>query len=116
MLPEDDTIVSSEYVGNFDAVSGSGKSITVNISQGDVNYFYCNQDMMHFNPPAFPAIPSNQPNGGEWMSDDEQYFAVIFGWTSVFIVVFCFGIFLNALRRLLVPIFVRVYKVRGYMF
>ena len=104
-------MVSSEYVGSFDAVTGSGESVTVDISQGDVNYFYCNQDMMHFDPPAFPAIPSNQPIGGEWMSEDQR-FAVIFGWTSVVVVVFVIGIFLNALRRMLAPIFFRVYKVR----
>jgi hypothetical protein len=108
---EDDTMVSSKYVGTVDAVSGKGDVVTVRISQGDSNYFYCNQDMMHFDPPAFPAIPSNQPVGGEWMSD-EQSFVVVFGWTSVVIVVFVMCIFLNALRRMLAPMFFRVYKVR----
>jgi hypothetical protein len=98
-------------VGTFDAVSGKGNVVTVHISQGDQNYFFCNQDMMHFEPPAFPAIPSNQPVGGEWMSD-EQSFAVVFGWTSLVVVVFVMCIFVNALRRMLAPIFFRVYKVR----
>jgi hypothetical protein len=105
---EGGTTVSSKYVGTFDAVSGEGNAVTVHISQGDLNYFYCNQDMMHF--PAFPAIPSNQPVGGEWMSD-EQSFAVVFGWTSVVIVVLVMCIFLNALRLRLAPIFVGVVKV-----
>ena len=108
---EDDSTISSEYVGTFQAVTGDGVSVTVNVSEGDHNYFYCNQDMMHYDPPAFPAIPSNQPAGYEWMRES-QNFCSVFGWTSLVIVVYVIGIFLNALRRWLAPIFFRVYEVR----
>lgn len=109
----DDSIVSSEYVGSFQAVTASGLSVAVSVSHSDSNHFWCNQDMMHYDPPAFPAIPSNQPVGGEWMSES-QNFCAVFGWTSLVIVSYVILIFLNTLRRWLAPIFFRVYEVCVY--
>lgn len=106
-----DSTVSSDYVGSFQAATVDGTTVDVDVSEGDSNYFYCDQDMMHYSPPAFPAIPSNQPVGGEWMSESQQ-FCSVFGWTSVFIVVYVLGVFLNALRKRIIPIFFRVYEVR----
>lgn len=106
---DESSAVSSEYIGSFQAVTAAGTPVAFDVSQDETNYFYCNQDMMHWNPPAFPAIPSKQPVGGEWMTSSQD-FCSVFGWTSVFIVVFVVGIFLNALRKLLAPIFFRVYE------
>lgn len=63
---------------------------------------------MHYIPPAFPAIPANQPEGGEWMSSSQD-FCSVYGWTSVVIVCYVAGIFLNSMRKKLAPIFFRVY-------
>lgn len=106
----DESIVSSDYIGTIQAVTAAGTSVQAQVSQGDPTYFYCNQDMMHYNPPAFPAIPSNQPVGGEWMSSSQD-FCSVYGWTSLVIVCYVLGIFLNALRKRIAPIFFRVYEV-----
>lgn len=107
----DETTVSSEYVGTFEATTPSGNAVQVDVAKGDSNYFYCNQDMMHYSPPAFPAIPSNQPVGGEWMTPSQD-FCNVFGWTALVIVVYVIGIFLNAFRKRIVPVFFRIYEVR----
>lgn len=106
----DESTAPSDYVGNIQAVTAAGTSVQAQVSQGDPTYFYCNQDMMHYIPPAFPAIPSNQPEGGEWMSSSQD-FCSLYGWTSLVIVCCVLGIFLNALRKRITPIFFRVYEV-----
>jgi hypothetical protein len=91
--------VSQLYIGNFTGTTADGESVRIAISNGDTVYKYCNQDMLRYNPrPAFPAIPTSQPKGGEWM-EPGQDFAVIFGWTSVIVIAFVGLLYLEAFRK-----------------
>ena len=93
-----DTTITSEYVGHFNATDGEGKPVSFSIAEGGRNYKFCNQDMLRYRIPAFPAVPSNQPSGSEWMRP-EQSFTEVFGWTSVWVILFVVGIFLNEFRK-----------------
>jgi len=94
-----DETASSEYVGTFSATRADGKPVNITIYDGDSVFKYCNQDMLRYKPwPAFPAIPSSQPKGGEWMSHGQE-FTVIFGWTSVVVVIGVFATFANDMRK-----------------
>mmetsp|Transcript_25625 Transcript_25625/g.35923 ORF Transcript_25625/g.35923 Transcript_25625/m.35923 type:complete len:236 (+) Transcript_25625:85-792(+) len=83
----EDSTVSSNYVGTFVAADLSGAFVNVTIAQDDITHAYCNQDMLRYGPPAFPATPANQPLGGEWMSEDQQFVCQIFGWTSMLVTI-----------------------------
>jgi hypothetical protein len=90
--------VADEYVGVFNATTGGGKPISIEIPSDDHSYYFCDQDMIQFRPPTFPAIPSNQPAGHEWMST-EQGFALLYGFTAVAVIICVVLIFLNGLRK-----------------
>ena len=108
------SIVSSDYVGNHNATTGDGKQVVIDVSGDDKTYYYCNQDMARYQPLAFPAIPSKQPDGGEWMTP-EQDFARIFGLTSVAIIVAVILVVLNNLRKKLSGWFVSPYAVSFWL-
>lgn len=96
-----DEAVSSAYVGTFSGKTGDGESIDFTVVEGDTTYKYCNQDMLRYKPwPAFPAVPSSQPEGGEWMARGQE-FSFIFGWTSVAIIVFVVLIYANRVRQII---------------
>lgn len=84
---DDTTAVSPEYVGNWTLNVGDGTTAFASIVANDTNRFFCNQDMLRYKPyPAFPAVPGNQPEGKEWMNDDQKEVARLYGWTSVFVI------------------------------
>lgn len=94
-----DNTVSSDYVGSFSGVTGEGDPVEFTIVEDETTYKYCNQDMLRYKPwPAFPAVPSNQPKGGEWMQHGQE-FAVVFGWTSIAVILGVIVIYLNAIRK-----------------
>ena len=93
-----DKVIPSDYVGYFHATDGAGNPVSIAVEEDASVYKYCNQDMLRYHPPAFPAVPSNQPQGDEWM-DPEQAFTSVFGWTSVWITLFVMGMFLNVFRK-----------------
>jgi hypothetical protein len=70
--------------------------------------------MARYHPLAFPAIPSNQPDGGEWMTS-EQDFARIFGLTSVAVIAVVMLAVLNNFRKKLRNWFVSPYKVSCFL-
>jgi len=84
---EDESAVPSEYVGTWTIRVGDGSTATAVVEEGDDTYHFCNQDMLRFKPPAFPAVPSNQPEGGEWMEPGQEKIASIYGWTSLFVLI-----------------------------
>lgn len=56
------------------------------VTSNDIDYRYCNQDMlMPGGGGTFPFIPSKQPEGDEWMTDDQETVTRIFGWSSIVI-------------------------------
>jgi hypothetical protein len=85
--PQGET-VPSEYIGMFDVVDGNGNPLSIEIPEGDEIHSFCNQNIAEYKnfPPMLFAIPANQPDGREWMSD-EQHFARVFGITSFWIMV-----------------------------
>lgn len=96
---KDATDSSSQYVGSFSALTLEGKYVDVEVSEDDPMYMYCNQDMLRYKPwPAFPATPGSQPEGGEWMSS-EQDFSYILGWTAVGIVIMALLVCMNGTVR-----------------
>jgi hypothetical protein len=86
--------------------------ISIEIPGDDFSYYFCDQDMTQYRPPAFPAIPSNQPKGGEWMTS-EQNFAQIYGFTSVAVIACVVLWVLNSLRQKLQGFFVSGFEVRN---
>lgn len=89
--------MSEEYVGSFTAETGEGLPVTIDIASDDTVYKFCDQDMAQFKPPAFPATPSNQPEGSEWM-DEGQDFAYIYGYTAAAVVAVVVLVVLNRFR------------------
>ena len=61
-------------------------------------------------PHNFPAIPSNQPVGFEWMIPD-QNFAYVYGFTCIGILAFVLLILLNKLRKKVMAFFVSPFQV-----
>jgi len=93
----DDT-VSGAYVGSFSGRTAAGDPVAFSVSEGDDTFKFCNQDMLRYSPPAFPAVRGMQPEGGEWMGPGQD-FTIIFGWTSVAIMVWIFLVYLNFMRK-----------------
>lgn len=89
---EQSEAVPDSYVGSYEATDGEGNPVHISISADDSSYKFCNQDIgdaRHF-PPVLFATPAIQPEGGEWMSDEQDQFAYVFGTVS-------FGIMMMAL-------------------
>lgn len=112
---ESDIPVSNEYVGSYAAVDGNGVPVTITIEEGDVNYYYCLQDMFRFkNPVAFPALARFQPEGFEWMTSEQETVSNILGWACVAVLFVVAVIFINRiLIRFLRNQFSSPYKVRS---
>jgi hypothetical protein len=70
--------------------------------------------MARYHPLAFPAIPSNPPDGGEWMTP-EQDFARVFGLTSVVVIALVVLVVMNNLRKKLSVWFVSPYTVSCWL-
>ena len=103
--------VPEKYIGTFNAQTGEGIPVTIEISRESAAYFYCNQDMFWYNPPAFPAIPSYQPIGAEWMSS-EQDFAFVLGNMSFAVIAVILILILNSSRIRIRALFVGVKEVK----
>lgn len=91
--------VSEDYVGSFTGKTGEGEIVEFAVAADDITFKYCNQDMLRYKPwPAFPAIPSSQPENNEWMARGQE-FSLIFGWTSVGVIIFVLLVYANGVRR-----------------
>jgi hypothetical protein len=49
-------------------------------------YRFCNQDLRVNQEKSFPALPSFQKKGFEWMTDDQELVTLVYGWTTVAVV------------------------------
>jgi hypothetical protein len=104
--------VPAEYYegGNFTIVNGKDEpeEFMVKVEKGDAAFSFCLQDMLRFtNPRAFPALPSFQRDGMEWMSDDQERATRLLGWTSVAVIGIVALIILNRLF---------LQTIRGFLF
>ena len=88
--------------------------VTITIDAGDVNYYFCLQDMLRFrNPIAFPALARFQPEGFEWMTSDQETVSNMLGITCAVILFFVALVFINRiLIRFLRNLLSSPYKVR----
>jgi hypothetical protein len=115
ICPNED--IDPAFVGDFTVIPKDGddgaKGESVNFTKSDVDYRFCTQDLLT---PGlgntFPFVASKQPEGGEWMSDDQELVTTIFGWSSIaitllVIIKFVWG-FLDAYKSL----FYSSYEVR----
>jgi hypothetical protein len=74
--------------GTFTLTTTNGKTIRdVTVGANADSFHYCLQDYFRFGNFTFPALSSWQPEGGEWMSDEQETVVNIYGWTSVVVVV-----------------------------
>ena len=93
-------------------MTGTGVTVDIDIPSGSSAFYFCDQDMVRLKfPHNFPAIPSNQPAGYEWMIPD-QNFAYVYGYTCIGILGFVLLILLNKLRKFIMAFFLSPFEVR----
>jgi hypothetical protein len=81
-----DRYVPPIYVGSYKLTrSHSGEVLEemTTVNETDYLYRFCIQDMFRLPGRKFPFLPSNQPPGDEWMTEDQELVASIYGWSSV---------------------------------
>ena len=61
----------------------SNNTVPISIGPDTPSYRFCNQDFLRFAERYFPFIPSNQPEGDEWMTEEQEQVTLIYGWASV---------------------------------
>ena len=109
--------MSPVYEGNHLAHDLGGNRIYINIDQSQVtNYQFCNQNLLRYSPPAFPAIPKyqSQSGGGKWMSNEQEYLTLIQGWTSAIVMGLAFLLVLyRTITFYIFPIFTAVQSKVG---
>jgi hypothetical protein len=96
--------------GKFLATTGNGIPVEIELHNDARSYFYCNQDMINIHPFKFPAVPSNQPPGYEWMTE-EQDFAYVYGYTCLGIIVFISLTILNKISIRVMEFFFSPFEV-----
>lgn len=94
--------------------SGNGNTYEVTVDKGDLSFHFCQQDFFRINGTAnFPAIPAFQPEGLEWMTEDQEMLTAVYGWTSVAVL----GIFALTLMygwfKAIMILFRGTYKASG---
>jgi len=93
--------VTSDYVGTFSAVTSDDAATAVEITIGSDEslYQYCLQDLLRYASnglgTAFPAIPSYQPEGHEWMTSGQETGSSLLGWSSVAVLIITVMIIVN---------------------
>jgi hypothetical protein len=79
---------SMDFAGTWNVTFGNDTVSTIVLNEGELIYKYCIQDF--FRMPkgvhSFPFVPKNQPEGGEWMTEEQETAANVFGWASVGVV------------------------------
>jgi hypothetical protein len=111
---EDDLdVVDSSYFGTHKITTGSGSSdfATVDVNN-QYTFRYCPQDLLRTSGRGFPAIARFQPEGGEWMTEDQERVTTIYGWTSVGVVAIVLVSFLWGWYQLFRGLFRSTYEVR----
>jgi len=78
--------LDSAYYGNSSIVTAGSKTeynVSVGNNTNEVKYEYCLQDLIRTPGRSFPALPQFQPEGGEWMTEEQEQVTTLYGWTSV---------------------------------
>lgn len=88
-LCQNDNPVSTVYpVGTYNLKRADGRNVTsdVVIDTDTASFRYCLQDYMRYGNLTFPALSRWQPEGGEWMSEDQETVVDVYGWTSLAVI------------------------------
>ena len=102
LAPVDTTPLPVPYIGNHTIYDFDNQGYHISIPANALVYRYCDQDFMRYRPfPVFPPLPSKQPEGKEWMTDEQEAIATAFGWTSLLVIVFVLLVFVH---RFVVPL------------
>mmetsp|Transcript_17898 Transcript_17898/g.25239 ORF Transcript_17898/g.25239 Transcript_17898/m.25239 type:complete len:1117 (+) Transcript_17898:610-3960(+) len=116
--PDDDEFLDNSSEDNLAEMENvtlkthSGQVEIVPISLGNT-YKYCQQEMFRNPGNRFPAIPSSQPDGANWMTEDQEFITKVFGWTSVAVLGYIFLKFVWLLLLKIKSIFASDYEARG---
>jgi len=104
------------YQGTWDVyVHGSNTTDqTVTVEESFYSVRFCRQEYFRMKGVvAFPALPSFQPDGDEWMNPDQVKLTTIYGWTSVGVLVLVASIFLRNMIVSFLNLFRGTYKPSG---
>lgn len=112
------TSVNQTWVGNWTDVGGGGsRADDIVVEAGDEVYKFCQQDFFRLTPDEdksrFPFVSSNQPEGGEWMTDDQEILTDVYGWTVLGILCMIVLSFVRSWWQSLTLLFRGSYKARG---
>lgn len=81
---ESEPLDSIYYGTNTIETVGSKTPYNVTVDQtSDTVYQYCLQDLLRMPGRSFPALPKFQPEGGEWMTEEQEQVTTLYGWTSL---------------------------------
>jgi hypothetical protein len=82
LCPTDQSI---NYTSQWTIKPLSGPELELTLSEEDTIFKYCLQDFFRFDrgEPRFPFVPGFQPEGDEWMTDDQEIVTNIYGWSSI---------------------------------
>lgn len=100
-MPFDNLCVNEEerldpiYLGSWNITTeGSGEKRKATVETNTDNVFdnhpfeYCFQDLFRTKGRSFPPLPKWQPEGSEWMTEDQETVVTLNGWFSVVVVIF----------------------------
>jgi hypothetical protein len=83
------------------------KAYNITVANDAQPYKFCNQDMLRYRGAAFPPLPKFQPEGEEWMTDDQEFLAKLFGWGSIGVIAIVGVTFLQLfIRKRVLPLFI----------
>ena len=113
-LCENNDLAGNAYLGTWNVTTAEHQSIlNVTISENDMSYRFCLQDLLRTKGHGFPAVPKFQPKGDEWMTSDQEVVTTIYGWTSVGVMGLVLISFLWAIVKSFRRIFKGTYKPNG---
>lgn len=99
------------YYGSWKVTNGEGQDSTAVIEPGMRSYHFCNQFLGPGNNFAFPALPEAQPEGSDWMTDEQEQLTGIYGWVSVGVLGLVGLVFIYRVLRTVQDLFFASYKV-----
>jgi len=107
---ETDNLVSESYVGARNLTLHDGSQFPVEVTADQYEYRFCKQFLFRSSPPTFPAIPTFLNDGYEWMTEPQEVYAAVLGWTSLVVLIFvCTIIFVKLFMTFVYPF---CFKVR----
>jgi hypothetical protein len=87
-LNENDGSLYSDLSGNFTLALASDPIEIKALDGSESSYRYCPQDFVRGGAKerSFPFVSKYQREGGEWMADDQEIVADIYGWSAVCVI------------------------------